>query len=82
MAITAELMLRILGWSAVINLGLLLWWFFAFITMRDFIYRMHTRWFNLTPNQFDMIHYAGMAIFKFLVLFLNLIPYITLRIVL
>lgn len=82
MAMTPELMLAVLGWCSVINLGLLMWWFFAFVAMRDFIFRMHTRWFNLTPNQFDMVHYTGMAIFKFLILFLNLIPYIALRITL
>ena len=82
MAMSPELLLAVLGWCSVINLGLVMWWFFAFVTMRDFIFRMHMRWFNLTPNQFDLVHYSGMAIFKFLILFLNLIPYIALRIVL
>ena len=82
MEITAELLMNMLGWCAAINIGILFFWFFAFILARDLFYRLHTRWFNLTPSQFDQVHYVGMAMFKFLTVIFNLIPYIALRIVL
>ena len=81
MPFTVEVAMKVLGWSSVINLGILLWWFFAFMAMRDMVYRLHNRWFNLTPAQFDSIHYCGMAAFKFLVLIFNLAPYVALRII-
>jgi hypothetical protein len=38
-------------------------------------------WFRLSVEQFDMLHYAGMSIFKIGILLLNLVPYIALHIV-
>ena len=37
-------------------------------------------WFHLSVEQFDMLHYAGMSIYKLGILLLNLVPYIALRI--
>lgn len=81
MSFTVGLVMKILGWSAIINLGILLWWFIAFVSMRDTVYRIHSRWFNLTPAQFDSIHYCGMALYKFLIVIFNLVPYLALRII-
>ncbi|MDD4004431.1 MAG: hypothetical protein PHW69_04415 [Elusimicrobiaceae bacterium] len=64
----------ILFWSAVFNLAVLLAWFGAFACGRDFLYRTHARWFKISPEQFDAIHYAGMAFYKLLILFFNVAP--------
>ena len=45
------------------------------------MYRLHGRWFQLSVQQFDALHYAGMAMFKIGILLFNLVPYIALRIV-
>ena len=79
MEITIDIALKLLGWSAVINLGFLAFWFLAFIVFRDGIFRIHTRWFNLSPTEFDKVHYLGMLRFKLMVLLLNVTPYIALR---
>ena len=42
---------------------------------------MHTRWFKLSVEDFDKIHYIGMAVFKLMILVFNLGPYLALRIV-
>ncbi|MGE5237646.1 MAG: DUF6868 family protein [Chloroflexota bacterium] len=68
-------------WCTVINYGVLLWWFLVFILARDWIHRFHGRWFRLTAEQFDSIHYAGMAIYKIGILLFNLVPYVALLIV-
>ena len=81
MAFTLDVLLKWLGWCAVINIGILSVWFLAFALMRDWIFRIHTRWFTLTHTDFDAIHYAMMARFKLLVLLLNVVPYLALRIV-
>lgn len=39
------------------------------------------RWFSLSREQFDSLHYAAMAVFKMGVLLFNLVPYLALRIV-
>jgi len=36
---------------------------------------LHTRWFKLSVETFDAIHYAGMSVYKIGVLLLNLAPF-------
>ena len=79
---TAVLLREILGWCVVVNLGLLLWWAGFFLFAHDWMYRMHTRWFRISVEQFDAMHYAGMAFFKISVFIFNLVPWIALHIVL
>ena len=78
---TVEQIRDVLAWCAVINIGLLLWWFLMFALAHDFVYRLHGKWFKLTVERFDAIHYAGMAFFKIGIFLLNLVPYLALRIV-
>ena len=78
---TLEIIRDALGWCTVINFGLLLWWFLFFTFAHDWTYRMHSRWFNLSTDRFDTIHYAGIAIFKIGIFLFNLVPYLSLRIV-
>ena len=75
-----ETVRRALLWCTVINYGILLVWFFAFLLAHDWIYQFHSRWFNLSVDQFDMLHYAGMSIYKIGILLLNLVPFIALHI--
>lgn len=65
--------------SGLINYGVLLLWFLFFIVAHDSIYLLHGRWFRLSIEQFDMVHYAGMAIYKIGILLLNLVPWLTLQ---
>ncbi|EEF61799.1 DUF6868 family protein [Pedosphaera parvula] len=68
-------------WCTVINYCILLVWFFALMFAHDCIYRFHTKWFRLTPEQFDTIHYTAMAVYKIGILLFNLVPYIVLLII-
>lgn len=78
---TIDILRELLLWSTVINYGLLLWWFLAFLLAHDWMYRFHGRWFRLSVERFDAIHYAGMAAYKIGIFLLNLVPYLALRIV-
>jgi hypothetical protein len=77
-----EIIRDILGWCAVINYSFLLWWFLFFSLAHEWIYRLHGKWFHISVETFDAIHYAGMALFKIGIFLFNLVPYIALRIVL
>ena len=61
---TIEIIRDALAWCTVINWVLLLWWLLFFIMAHDWMYRIHSKWFNLSVDKFDAIHYAGMALFK------------------
>ena len=53
-------------------------WFLAIIFARDWIKQVHGKWFNLSDETFDAIHYGGMAIYKIGILLFNLVPLIAL----
>lgn len=78
---TLETVRAVLAWCTVINLGLFIWWFLFFALAHDWMYRLHGRWFKITVEKFDSLHYAGMALFKMAILLFNLVPYLAMRIV-
>ena len=67
---------RFLLSSVLINYIILLIWFLAIIFARDWIKQVHGKWFNLSDETFDAIHYGGMAIYKIGILLFNLVPLI------
>ena len=77
---TIEVARTFLLWCTVINYGVLLVWFLAFVLAHDGIQRLHGRWFRLPPDQFDALHYAGMSIYKIGIILLNLVPWIVLSV--
>jgi hypothetical protein len=70
----------LLAWSTLINYAILIVWFVAFVAAHDWLREMHGRWFRLSPDQFDLAHYLGMAIYKIGIMLFNLVPYLALRI--
>lgn len=75
---TVELIREFLGWGTFINFAVLLIWFLWFILAHDRVYRLHVRWFSLSVERFDAIHYAAMAFYKLCIILFNLVPYIVL----
>lgn len=78
---TIETLSAVLGWSAIINYIVLLVWFLVFACWHDFIYNLHSRWFNLRLETFDAMHYISMALFKLGILLFNLVPWLALRVI-
>lgn len=68
-------------WCAVLNYALLLYWFAVFVLARNWIRGLHRKWFKMSDETFDAIHYGGMAVYKIGIFLLNLMPYVALRIV-
>jgi hypothetical protein len=64
----------------VINYVILLVWFGVFVFAHGWLFRMHTRWFRMTEERFDAIHYAAMAGYKIGILLFNLTPWLALLI--
>ena len=65
-------------WCFAINYAILFIWFGAFVLAHDRLYRLHTRWFKLSVETFDAMHYAGLSLYKMGVILLNLVPLIAL----
>src|SRR5262249_59338486 len=68
----------LLLYSTIINYVVLIVWFVALMVARTPLYRLHTKWFKLSPGAFDAIHYGGMAVYKIGILLLNLVPLVAL----
>ena len=69
---------EILLWSIVINYGILMIWFGVFSLAHDWLFRLHNRWFKLSNETFDAIHYGSMAMYKIGIMLLNLVPLLAL----
>jgi len=76
-----ELTRRFLLWCTVINYGILLVWFLVFVLARGWMRGLHGRWFRLSDEQFDALHYAGMSVYKIGILLFNLVPFVVLSFV-
>ena len=61
---TVEILRGFFGWCAVLNVGLLIWWFLFFWLAHDWMYEFHSKIAKMSVETFDSIHYAGMAVFK------------------
>jgi hypothetical protein len=78
---TIDLVRNAFMWCSIINMGLLLWWFLFITLAHDWVYQIHGKWFKLSVERFDTIHYAGIVFFKIAIFIFNIIPYIALLIV-
>ncbi len=71
---TLALFQSVLCYALAINYTILLLWFFVFCYARQFLLQLHRRWFELSDARFDAIHYAGMSLYKIIILAFNLAP--------
>ena len=78
---SVEIVRDVLGWCVLINFLILIVWFLIFTFAHDWVYRLHSKWFNLGVEKFDAIQYAAMAFYKLGFIALNLVPYLAIRIV-
>lgn len=69
------------AYCTLINYLVLLLWFVVFRLGHDWLHLMHGKWFEMTEQQFDLINYCGMGLFKLFILIFNLAPYIALSII-
>jgi hypothetical protein len=68
----------LLLYSLAFNYAILIIWFGVFSLAHDSMYRLQSRWFNLSVETFDAIHYASMALYKIGIMLLNITPLIAL----
>lgn len=67
-------------WCTIINGGLLCLSFLMFVIGGDFVYRMHSRWYPIPRESFNLAMYSIMGFYKIIVLVFNIVPFIVLAI--
>ena len=76
-----ENVLAVLGWSMVINFGILFVWVLAMKLMPDLTYRTQTLVTSISREEFDRVMYTMMGHYKIAMLVTHFGPYVALRIV-
>ena len=71
----------VLLWCVGLNYAVLFIWFGVFVFAHDWMYGMHSRWFKLSVEAVDAIHYTGLSVYKIGIILLNLVPLIALFLV-
>ena len=69
-------------WCTVMNVGLLAVWSILCLLPHEWIYRLTSKCFRITEEQFDAINFGGIVFYKVSIFLFNLVPYVALRIVL
>ena len=72
---------ELLLYSLAFNYAILLIWFGTFSFRHDWMYRLHSRWFNLSAETLDALHYGSMAVYKIGIIMLNIAPLVALWLV-
>ncbi|MEZ4484753.1 MAG: hypothetical protein R2864_09180 [Syntrophotaleaceae bacterium] len=75
---TIDILRGFLAWCTVINLIL---YFFSFVVCAlagDWVYRLHTAWFPMSREAFNLAVYGFMGLYKLLIIVFNVVPYIAL----
>ena len=63
-------------WCTVINGGMLALWAVMCLCAMDFVYRIHSKWFPMPRETFNVVMYLFLGLFKIFFLFFNLVPYV------
>lgn len=66
-------------WCTILNGGLLVLSFLiCALTGGEWVYRLHSRWYPISREAFDVAMYSFMGLYKILVTVFNLVPYLAL----
>ena len=68
-------------WCTILNVALLVLSSLICVCARDWVYRMHSKWFSISRETFNVAIYSFIGLYKILVFVFNLIPYVALLIV-
>jgi hypothetical protein len=79
--VTTNEIKHILLWCVGLNYAVLFIWFGVFVFAHDWMFRLHARWFKLSVETFDAMHYAGLSVYKIGIILFNLVPLIALFLV-
>ncbi|MHC4709798.1 MAG: DUF6868 family protein [Planctomycetota bacterium] len=77
-----EILARALIRCFLLSVALLAFWGICYLVIDDWAYGFHSRFFEMTRQQFDLIMYCGMGFVKLSAFVFFLIPYVALRLVL
>lgn len=79
--ITLEQLTAFLGWCSVINIALLLFYFLFIVSFKGFTLSLHSKLFDIDRDSLNKAYLHYLALYKILIIVLNIVPYIALKII-
>ena len=76
-----ETVTRFFMWCTIINASLLILWALMCFLALDFVHRMHSKWFPMPRETFNVVMYSLLGFYKIVVIVFNIVPYVALQIV-
>jgi len=76
-----ETLTQFFMWCTIINGAMMVVWAAMCIWAQDWVYRMHSKWFSIPRETFNVVIYSFLGVFKILFLLFNVVPYVALLIV-
>lgn len=76
---TADSLSTFFFWCSVVNGAVLVFFTVMVLFAKNLIYRMHTMWFSISREHFELAMYCFLGLFKIMFLVFNLVPYIALK---
>lgn len=73
-----DLLQSFFGWCTVINAVLLMVSFLFLSLAGDWIYKIHSRFFSLTRETFNIAWYGFMGLYKILIIVFCFVPWVVL----
>jgi len=68
-------------WCTILNIALLTLSFVFCVCAGDWVYRIHSKWFPIPRDVFNVVLYSFIGLYKMFVFVFNLIPYVALLII-
>ena len=68
-------------WCTILNVALLVFSSLICVCAGDWVYRIHSKWFSISRENFNVVIYSFIGLYKILIFVFNLIPYVALLIV-
>ena len=81
MPLNIEDLCELFMWCSIINIGLLLISWLGFWVGSGWIYRMHSKWFKISQEQFYSNCFLILAFWKISIFLFFIVPYIAMLIV-
>ena len=75
-----DILTTFLGWCSVINIGVLVLSTIALKVMREAILNIHSNMFGVNQADLPLIYMQYLGSYKIAILILNLVPYISLKV--
>lgn len=78
---TIETLTSFFMWSTLLSWGMQIFAFVMILAVRDWAYRVHSKMFPVTKDQFNLVIYSTLIAMKTLTILLFFIPWMALLIV-